>query len=485
MKKILHFILLLFPFLTTGQLIHDNSFGDNGFAFLSDSNSMSLIRSTIQPNGKIIVSGTRNFTPGIQQEFVMRLNSDGSVDNSFGTDGYYIINNAFTDANGPDIYLLSNGQLICVSELEHALLFFKLNVDGTKDVAFGVAGNFQLGANINISYAFDNDYLYVYTYGFVSPVGYIAKITKVDVGVGAIDMTFGTNGSLVIDSPFQRLHAVKANQFIAEVSPLVAESKLKRYHLDGSPDANFGINGELLVYHTDNPNEYFRFDDLSFGPDNSMYVPVLNIGTGTEQVQKFDADGHLITGFGNSGTIVIPGSLYPHFIHADSSKLTLAGAHGASINNYNLELLRYNVADGSVDETFNPGGSYIENQNGFSENAESVQLTTDGGILVTGEIQTGASFTATQIFVAKYIPSNLPVLQLAATRNYSFENPVADELQVFSADTIQSMDVFGIDGRFIKTVMGSTAPTSDLSAGVYLCRIASGKGLSTIRFVKN
>jgi uncharacterized delta-60 repeat protein len=95
----------------------------------------------VLPNGKIVVSGTADFSVFA----VARLNKDGSLDNSFGSDGETTINFGpggvdFTCSMviQPDGKILVAGTTFSTPTADFAVA--RLNKDGSLDTGFGTAG---------------------------------------------------------------------------------------------------------------------------------------------------------------------------------------------------------------------------------------------------------------------------------------------------------------------------------------------------------
>jgi uncharacterized delta-60 repeat protein len=125
----------------------DNSFGTNGKTQIT--NTSVIWDTQIDSNGKILGSGAvavgNNLFP-----VAIRLNSDGSVDNSYATSGVRIIieYGTFSSA-GFKIALQSDGKTVLLNskvpplgtgyDLRAALI--RLNTDGTTDTGFGATGN--------------------------------------------------------------------------------------------------------------------------------------------------------------------------------------------------------------------------------------------------------------------------------------------------------------------------------------------------------
>jgi len=146
MKKILHFIVLIFisgiVFSQPGQL--DPAFGFQGRVITTTNGQTRLIALVLQPDGKIIALGDHD------ADFEMvRYWPDGSKDRSFGVAG--IATHKFTrNANACGMSLLENGQiLVAASTFTYLgtgpndvsdIVLLRFNSNGTLDEKFGVNG---------------------------------------------------------------------------------------------------------------------------------------------------------------------------------------------------------------------------------------------------------------------------------------------------------------------------------------------------------
>lgn len=94
----------------------DTTFGDNGLinSFMSNLNKVNSIK--LQADNKIIVGGeTINYSNSDNGFILFRYNSDGSIDNSFASNG--ILTNYFKyDTAVQDIEIQSNGRIVVVGE---------------------------------------------------------------------------------------------------------------------------------------------------------------------------------------------------------------------------------------------------------------------------------------------------------------------------------------------------------------------------------
>src|SRR6185503_1745088 len=89
----------------------DNSFGTNGTASLPLGNAAKAM--AMQADGKIILAGT--YTDGLGKQFVIaRFNSDGTVDNGFDGDGYVITDFGSPDEEISSVAIQADGKIVVV-----------------------------------------------------------------------------------------------------------------------------------------------------------------------------------------------------------------------------------------------------------------------------------------------------------------------------------------------------------------------------------
>lgn len=119
----------------------DNNFGGTGFVIYQLPDDQTGQRILVQPDGKILVLGIME-VPNGDDGWVLRLNTDGTPDNSFSTDGEEIIDLVNTAGSGlNDITLLSTGEIFVAGYHDgDKAVIAKLNSDGTPDLTFGNNG---------------------------------------------------------------------------------------------------------------------------------------------------------------------------------------------------------------------------------------------------------------------------------------------------------------------------------------------------------
>ncbi|MGB3344062.1 MAG: T9SS type A sorting domain-containing protein [Aequorivita sp.] len=131
---------------TDGSL--DTTFGMNGWVVLTFDGASSYADDlAIQGDGKIVISGFALNGQNRFQVAAARLNADGSTDNSFGTDGKVIFNVGEWNDFGEGVAIQSDGKILIgghkwISNIEqrHDLFVARLNTDGSIDTSYGNNG---------------------------------------------------------------------------------------------------------------------------------------------------------------------------------------------------------------------------------------------------------------------------------------------------------------------------------------------------------
>jgi uncharacterized delta-60 repeat protein len=281
----------------------------------------------IQPDGKIVVVGTaRNIAN--YDVLVLRYNSNGTLDPTFGTGGVVLYNSPVDDVdNGNGVVIQSDGKIVVAGERAnssgyHDILLLRLNSNGTLDPAFGVGGaTFYDIANENdlgYSVALQPDGRIVIT-GTTQSGG-----AKTDLLVlrynsnGTLDTSFGSSGVVlygtanfadgghaVVTQPDGKIIVV-GNSYNSSVQPQENEVVLLRYNNNGTLDSTFGSGGVVIYDNSWNISPMFSGTRLGLAlqPDgkivvagNSAQSPFLAF------VLLYDDDGTFFSGFGSGGVV--------------------------------------------------------------------------------------------------------------------------------------------------------------------------------------
>ena len=326
MKTFFTTILLLFTaviyiYAQPGTL--DKSFGVGG-KVLDTSIWADCQAMAVQPDGKILTGGYTDDSDDSNDGgfYIARYNKDGTIDESFGKEGKFIIRKidggypvaAKSIAVQPDGKIIACGPIIPQNYYSHVGIL-RLNADGTIDSSFGING-------------------------FV-----IFKLSKWSDLIGG--MVLQPDGKIVVAGNSQSNFSQPGPDFVL------------RYLPDGTPDDRFGEKGIVLTYYTD-ANVYLGAVTLQ--EDGKILTGgIYATSKDRYQVVRYDSDGSLDKSFGEEGFARLLPQLYDDASMSISAitvqpddKILLGGSGGQG---YRVALARFN-ADGSVDEGFGDKKGY-------------------------------------------------------------------------------------------------------------------------------
>ncbi len=178
----------------------DTSFGSSGVVneLALMGNYQHLENVAVQPDGKIVASGGDSYY-GTNDMFVFRYNSDGSRDTSFANDGIFEGNFGYTGSGcyaqflQPDGKILLGGYLTTNGNRDFGVA--RLNSDGTVDSSFGQAGavTTDIGTTNDIVYDLNAYNGQVYASGATGDFGQPDIVTRYPASASEVaqTITFG------------------------------------------------------------------------------------------------------------------------------------------------------------------------------------------------------------------------------------------------------------------------------------------------------
>ena len=358
--------------VSKNRIIRLNSDGSNDNTFNIGSGFNGRIQSIkTQSDGKILVGGEFSTYSGVSKNYLVRLNTDGSIDNTFNigtvfniptkcvellSDGKILVGGFFTSYSG-----VSRNRLV------------RLNTDGSVDNTFNIGSGFN---------------------------------------GGVYDVKQQSDGKIIVGGDFTTCNGFNYNRII-------------RLNIDGSVDTTYtvgsGFNGqvssiELTLNNNSFIGGYFEFYNQTQNVFNilktNQYSNIdndFNVGTGfnlgtnaiVRQLDKKLLIGGYFTTFngGSFGRIIrlnynnsvdtsfsigtgFNGDVYDIKLQSDGKILVCGGftSYNGTVSN---RIIRLNT-DGSIDNTFSIG-------TGFNQNATLMKIQSDGKVLVFGA--TFSSFT--------------------------------------------------------------------------------------------
>ena len=317
----------------------DYNFGDSGKAIIEfPLDYAEAYAAAMQPDGKIVIAGFgyKGMINSVSYGLIARLNPDGSIDSSFGKNGW-IKNNYSNDVYFYTVLIQPDGKIVAAGTSgSYYAIISRYLPDGTPDVSFGVQGNSDIQGSISCSGLQSNG----------------------DIICGGWTTTEFNPNFLVL-----------------------------RFLSNGNLDNSFGINGEAVTSFNQSGEQIF---DLKISADDKITAGGINEDGRQNDfaIARFNSNGSLDSSFANTGktTVIFSDtSTYGDGVALQKDgKALLAGS--ILYNNNTAEdyaLIRFN-ADGSVDSSFGNNGTVITDF-GFLDYANSVLLQSNGKIIASGE----------------------------------------------------------------------------------------------------
>lgn len=339
----------------------------------------------IDANDQIIVAGTSDGDFAVARY----NNSDGSLDDTFDTDGivttdFNNLGGGYTEAVGNAVAIDSNGKIVVVGYVQNGSEFrdfgvVRYNDDGSLDDTFNSGGALPPFAPgiVTTSVQFDeNDQAYAVAIQSDNKIVVVGD-TKGSPGIfvmarynedGSLDDTFDSDGVAYAASlkvATGRGVALQGDKIVVTGAKFVTDPNstncidsagkhceyedfwVARYNSDGLPDTDFGVDGEMTTAVNSRGND-----------DNGRAVAITP-----------------------NNKIVVSG-------YTDSSLHTFSGEDEFFTRRNDFALARYND-NGTPDDTFGNSGVVITDFTpGFDEDegheSHAVAIKTDGKIVAAG-----------------------------------------------------------------------------------------------------
>lgn len=470
----------------------------------------------VQPDGKILVGG-RAEIQGDYDFTLIRYNTDGSLDNSFGGDGKVSYNfGALYDDYANEMVLESDGKITLVGHtnlntLNSSICLARFLPNGDIDPSFGNSGEVitDLGTDYDFGYTLAQNAEGKYAVsGKSSSDVYVALYDE----NGTLDANFGTGGIARIvaqsgfvyygyDIAFQPDGKIVVGGTYGENGNI--NFFVARFNTDGTLDNTFSVNGLLDTDFNNNSADWgYTVEVLSDGKillAGSTY----SSGNGDDiALVRYNSDGTLDQSFNGSGKLSVDfgddESAYTMLIQPDGKLLLGGRTYNATLDEAKYLLARLN-SDGTVDNTFGSGGVTYTTFGSYTYyDLENIALQPDLKIVVTGGA--GDFGALLDVATARYLSGlNLGVAEFsAAAAALIYPNPVNENETLnytLLNDETLSIELYSTAGALVKTFVKNEKRTAgphsetlnfpaELAGGNYLLQLTTAKGLQTIKVVK-
>jgi uncharacterized delta-60 repeat protein len=388
----------------------DTTFSSDGKATFDINSGVDEGRSvTVQADGKILVAGFSQDSSGDYNSAdfsVIRLNADGSRDETFGgfsyNNGYNynITKGAATFDVGSSSYrdigssvTLQNDGKILISgagwdDSGGYIGVIRLNKDGTLDTTFSGDGRVTISGNLNSPEA----YVTVQSDGKILIAGSTQenninpdyKIIRLNAD-GTLDKTFGTDGVFISDIQYDDyVHGitVQGDGKLLVAGESFGDMSLIRLNTNGSLDTTFGLYGNGKAVFDISGGGYDTGRSVTVQADGKILVAGFSTTSGDYDfsVIRLNTNGTPDTTFGNNhngtATFNIWGvdEAYSVSVQTDG-KILIAGSSGGNNGGNDFSVIRLN-GDGTLDTSFDNHGSSLGGTFNYTEGAPAIALDT-------------------------------------------------------------------------------------------------------------
>jgi uncharacterized delta-60 repeat protein len=417
-----------------------------------------------QPDGKLLVAGYA-YHSGYQNDFaVARYTSDGSLDNTFDSDGKLMIDFNLTSDFANSIAIQADGKIILAGTIDESISVYsmglvRLNPDGSLDNTFGSGGKVTINTG--------------------------------DETTWVSTMAIQTNGKIVVAGATGPTSNPDCMVFC--------------FNSDGAPDNSFGSAGIVTTDINGCNNVAYA---MIIQPDSKIIVAgqVYDAGFTSSDITiiRYNADGSLDNSFGSGGKLIReigPGFPYASSVTLEADgKIVVAGStdNDEAVNS-DFALLRYNV-DGSPDNSFGSGGLVTTSIGSAIDLASAVAIAPGGEIVVVGSSWNGTDY---DFAAARYIAveeEHTGVDNFGSLKNSLtlYPNPAIQEATLrysLKEEEKLSICLTDLQGRILKTFVEQERQEAGkhlqnisfpekLPQGTYLLIISSPKESESIHLIK-
>lgn len=448
----------------------DTNFGTNGTVTHAEKGN--FFQSTLLPDGKVILSGNYE-SNNASKAVLMKLNTDGSLDQTFATGGIYTVD-AYTGTDRLEgfskVEVQGDGKLFLAyaSQLDNGIdpisvtvNIMRLNANGTPDTTF---------TNPWSATTDEDDALY----GFkLLPggkyLGYGENYLMRFNANGSLDTTYGTNGIRPVTFEINEVYVNGTTVYI-----------------DAAPNGNYSNKTIYkLINETAGASATYPYGNGSVYFDNANFF-IDQYPSNTHEITKLDGNLAVATTFGTNGKVTLPQQNFvSEMLFQPGGSIILYSSMSTSAGDADHKFTRLN-SNGALNTSFGQGGTFtmaIPASTGFQTYAENL-VHPNGSIynLFYGNNSNN------NIHLKRII---LPNELLAVKDNVSVldkisivENPVGNMLRL-SAD-LENANIYDVSGKLMmRNLKGREHNVGSLSKGVYIIngKVSNGQTVK-LKFIK-
>lgn len=379
----------------------DPTFGTNGIVTTANTGSNAA---ALQSDGKIVVGGSVSTSQFPPPPGILRYNTNGTLDASFGTGGVVSISGG---NSGPAfaIAIQTDGKILTAAPANADLEVLRFNTNGSPDTSFGSngvvvvepTGTFLSPANGGIVLQSDGKIL-------VAAKGFLVRLLT----NGQLDSTFGSSGVAPLVNAAQALALLPSGESLVLNGGIVngdgVNGTASRYSTNGSIDSTFGVAGQAAGFGLAGGIAVLAATSKFIVSGSLTISPSSTIGGGTSAflLVRYNRVGTVDNSFGSHGGVAtpFPGNLSSTALAVSTQSngdIVAAGLTAMnSLSPTDFALARY-TSSGMLDTTFGSGGLVTTAIGSGGASVNSLLIQTDGKIVAVGNSNSGTT-------IARYLP---------------------------------------------------------------------------------
>ncbi len=400
--------MLIVRLLSNGQL--DETFGDQGKVIKTLFGQDESVRSiALQSDGRIVIVGSA-YEVGYNRlhMVVMRLLANGEMDLTFNGTGFRLFDQG--GFSGRASLIQADGKVIAVGGNGGDIVMLRLDSDGSSDATFGSNGRyvFRLGNN-QVNFVEDAtlqaDGKILLSGSVQSTSGSTTRlmaVARVNVN-GVLDATFNGTGWAGISFGGNSWNYANAVALDSSGTVVIggstrlsngygADYAVARFLSDGTLDTSFDEDGKVVINIEEAAGGSRSEDiatDLSISGGKIVVAGSSTLSFAFQSLARLNTNGTLDSTFDNDGKLRLNspdecGAPVKIEVLSDE-RILVAGRLG--ITQGSIQVVRLNV-DGTYDESFDENGTLQLRLGRSLDTMSALALQPDGKILASGTIST-------------------------------------------------------------------------------------------------
>ena len=428
----------------------DRTFGTNGKAVLPVNGAEKAFDAAVQTDGKIVVVG--GISPqGANWDFIIqRYNADGTLDANFGNGGKVILPIGTSSDVAYAVTLQSDNKIVVAGYVQQStgytdIAVVRLLTDGQLDQSFGTAGKQIFSPTITSDIPVD---LEMQTLGGVERIivgSYVGtantqfSVARLTPG-GQLDAAFGDGGiksvsvggvteilkGIAVDSE-AKIVAVGSSRFDFGPNGFRDDFAAVRFLSDGSLDPSFSDDGKIITQMSGNSQARSVVIQNLNGADKIVAGGFARNGASNDfALVRYNKNGTLDTTFGTNGktyTDFVTNEEQIHKLLIQTDKKIVGVGFMRNGVNQNFALARYGL-NGNLDTSFGSCGKITSDLGTNTDIAYGATIQPDGKIIAVGEMVNSA--TSADFAVVRYTSGG----QATAT-NADFDGDGKEDVSVY------------------------------------------------------